>query len=87
MRQLFKSQLEKFSLTFSNSKWRPRVAAAMEVNEETLAENDSSIPLKEQERNGRNAGNAYIEENIFKTWFIRPEVNIYCACHSVTVSL
>ena len=38
----------------------------MEVNEETLGENDSSIPLKEQERNGRNAGNAYIS-NIFES--------------------
>ena len=45
MHQLFQSRLEKFSL---------------EVNEETLGEKDSSIPLKEQERNGRNAGNAYI---------------------------
>ena len=45
MHQLFESRLEKFSL---------------EINEETLGENDSSIPLKEQERNGRNAGNAYI---------------------------
>ena len=40
----------------------------MEVNEETLGENDSSIPLKEQERNGRNAGNAYISrETVFKS--------------------
>ena len=52
-----------------NSKWRPRVAAAMEVNEETLGENDSSIPLKEQERNGRNAGNTYIS-NIFESIYL-----------------
>ena len=42
------------------------MAAAVEVKEETLGENDSSIPLKEQERNGRNAGNAYIS-NIFES--------------------
>ena len=37
----------------------------MEVNEETLGENNSSIPLKEQERNGRNARNAYISRTTF----------------------
>ena len=51
----------------------------MEVNEETLGENDSSIPLKEQERNGRNAGNAYISRKLFSS---RPEVNIYCAFYT-----
>ena len=45
------------------------MAAAMEVNEETLGENDSSIPLKEQERNGRNAGNTYIS-NIFESIYL-----------------
>ena len=40
----------------------------MDVNEETLGENDSLIPLKEQERNGRNAGNAYISrKTVFKS--------------------
>ena len=38
----------------------------MEVKEETLGENDSSIPLKEQERNGRNAGKVHIS-NIFES--------------------
>ena len=61
-----KVQPDFFKFEVLNSKWRPRVAAAMEEKEETLGENDSSIPLKEQERNGRNAGNAYIS-NIFES--------------------
>ena len=37
----------------------------MEINEKTLGENHSSIPLKEQKRNGRNAENAFIWRKTF----------------------